>query len=475
MTTLSLWSHASICLVVTASFSSAATAQGPSNLPAMTLQQALSYARDHQPQIRSAVAEVQARVADAAVPRAQWLPQVGATAQLFVGTANNSTASYLGVSELDLPRIGGSRSTTAASAGFAPSASTIVGIGVDQEIFDFGRISAQAAVADAAAAMARAGAAAVDLDVELAVEEAYHSVLAGRQVLRATEDALVRAETHRDYARAGTKSGMRPPIELTRAEADVAQLRVGVVRAEAGLHIGRAALAAATGADAAEVDAAEADAADTAVDSSPGPALAAVLQIASQHNPAIAAAAAKLRAQHAAVAAVTRELLPNVFASASLTGRAGGATPSSGPGDVPYGAGWLPDVVNWHVGLVLQWNLFDGTILARRTAAKARERVAAADLDVARSSVTLATTRGALELDAALQALPALQSAVEAARANQTQAEARFKAGLGNIVELADAEGLLTSSQLQLAVGQFAAARARASLARVIGQAVAHR
>src|SRR6185503_13375146 len=150
------------------------------------------------------------------------------------------------------------------------------------------------------------------------------------------------------------------------------------------------------------------------------------------------AALARRDAQHAAVSAVTRELLPNLSASAALTGRAGGAAPSSGAADVPYGDGWLPDVANWHVGLILQWNLFDATVLARRAAAKAHEDAARAELDLARMSVGLAAERAWLELDAALKTVPGLQTAVDAARANQAQADARFKAGLGTIVELAD-------------------------------------
>ncbi|HEX8950864.1 MAG TPA: TolC family protein, partial [Polyangia bacterium] len=147
-----------------------------------------------------------------------------------------------------------------------------------------------------------------------------------------------------------------------------------------------------------------------------------------------------------------------------------GVAPSSGAADVPYGNGWLPDVANWHVGLILQWNLFDATVLARRAAAQAHEDAARAELELARLSVGLAAERAYLDLDAALKTLPGLQAVVDAARANQAQAEARFKAGLGTIVELADAETLLTGSQLQLAVGQFAIARARAALGRVMAQ-----
>ncbi|MCA1665176.1 MAG: TolC family protein, partial [Myxococcales bacterium] len=98
------------------------------------------------------------------------------------------------------------------------------------------------------------------------------------------------------------------------------------------------------------------------------------------------------------------------------------------------------------------------------------EDAARADLELARMTVGLAAERAYLDLDAALKTLPGLQEAVEAARANQAQAEARFKAGLGNIVELADAEALLTNSQLEFAVGQFTVARARATLGRVMAQ-----
>jgi outer membrane protein TolC len=443
-----------------------AVAQPKPDLPVVTLEQALASARQHQPAIRSALAEYAARRAEARVPRAEWLPQVGATAQIFAATSNQTTASYLGVPEIDLPRVGGSRGKTQSTATWTPQASTLAGISVDQEVYDFGRISAQIAMADAFAAMSKASADAARLDAELGVEETFDNVLAAKDILSATEDAYRRALTHRNYAQAATKSGLRPPIDLTRAQAGVAQLEVRRIRARAGLRIARAALAAAMGSDAPAVDAAA-----TAADLRPGPAFQEALRLAAQKNPAILSAMAKLDAQHAHVRAVTRELLPIVFASAGLNGRAGGALPSSGnAADVPYGDGWLPDVVNWHLGLVLQWNLFDGTVLARRAAAKAREQAAHADLELSRMNVDLSTERAWLDLQEALETLPGLQAALGAARANEAQADARFKAGLGTIVELADAEALLTNAELELAIGQFGVARARAALGRVMGQ-----
>ncbi|MEO6953173.1 MAG: TolC family protein [Polyangia bacterium] len=435
------------------------------SMPSLTLEEALAYARQHQPKISSALAELAARTAEARIPRAKWLPRVAATAQLFYGTNNNSSAVSLGVAGVDIPRTGGTPSRTTDTARWTPKPSTLAAISVDQEVYDFGRIAAQSSVADALAQVARTSADAVALDVGLAVEETFHGVLAAKEILRATDAAYKRTETHRDFARAGVQSGLRPPIDLTRAQADLAQLEVRRVRALSGVETARAALAAAVGSDALEVDAQP-----LGLDASEAPAFEEVLRAASAKNPFVLAALARLDAQRSTTRALTRELLPNFFGSAGVSGRAGGATPSGGPASVPYGSGWLPDVPNWHVGLVLSWSLFDGALLARRSASVAREGAARADLELARTSITLDSQRAFIDLDAALKVLPGLGEAVVAARANQSQADARFRAGLGNVVELADAEGLLTTSELGLAVGQFTVARARAALGRVMAE-----
>lgn len=107
----------------------------------MSLSDAMAYARQHQPSLRSAQARVDLAKRAASVVRAEWMPQVGATAPAFYGRVNNSTASFLAVRTLDLPRTGGSRADTTFSAAYP---STLVGIGVRQTIDDFGRLAALA-------------------------------------------------------------------------------------------------------------------------------------------------------------------------------------------------------------------------------------------------------------------------------------------------------------------------------------------
>jgi outer membrane protein TolC len=441
----------------------------PAAPPSMTLVDALAYARAHQPLIRSALARFAARRSEARIPRASWLPQVGATAQLLYGTTNNTTASYLNVPEVDLPRIGGTL-PSGTGGSMSPSASSLAAVTLDQEVYDFGKISALIAAADALVEEAHADTDLVRLDVDLSVEEAFDSVLAAKEVLAAAEDAWRRADEHRRFAQAGVRSGLRPPVDLTRADAELAQADVRRIRARTGLVTARSALAASLASNALEIDAVAPAPSESAAGS---PGLAQALALAERKNPALLAGLARIRAQGETAKAIGRELLPNLFASGTLSARAGGASPSSNSSIVPFGEGWLPDVVNWHVGVVLQWNVFDATVLARRDAARAREEQARADLESARTNVALAVERAYIDLQAAQQVIPGLVTAVASAQANLAQADARYRAGLGTVIELTDAETLLTNAQVQLAIGRFAADRARAELGRAIGASAA--
>jgi outer membrane protein len=429
----------------------------------MSMTEALAYAREHQPAMHAALSTVVARTAEAKIPTGQWLPTVGVTAQLFGMTANNTTATYVGQDFMDIPRIGGTAATARGS--LSPHASTFVGAGILQEVFDFGRIGAQRAAADALVEIEKHRADRTLLDIDFGTEEAYFSVLAAKAIVRASDDAYERAKVHRDFAKRGVDSGLRSPIDLTRAEADLARFDVGRVRARGGVALAQSVLAAAIGA------------ADPAVDTSPEapqpsemPALGRALQLAQARDPRLAEAIASLAAAEARTRAVGAELRPDLSVTGTFSGRAGGAPPTSGP--TPSGDGWIPGVPNWDVGVILSWPLFDGTIAARREAARSQEQVRHDEIDVAREQDVADVRRTYLQIEVARSALVALENTVIASHANYDQADARFRAGIGNAVELADAEAVRTEAEIQAVLGQFELARARAAFGRAIAEAL---
>lgn len=426
-------------------------------LPAMTLSEALAYARQYQPTLRAAQARLEAARRAVTVVRSEWLPQVGATAQVFYGTMNNSTAMYLGVRTLDLPRIGGSRTTSNWTDTYA---STVVGIGLRQNVYDFGRLAALAAAADAEAAVSRHQAEAESLDVALQVEAMFYSVRAAKAVERAAEEAYKRASLRRDMVKASVERGLRAPIDLTRAEADLTRFDVGRTRARGGIEVAQTLLAAAVGSPEPLLDAAGNSETDEAL-----PPLGEALEQALERDPRLRAALARLTAQQALTRAIQRQWAPSLALTASVSGRAGGAPIAGGPEGV---SGWLPVVPNWDAGLVLSVPIFDGVLLARRNQSQAVEEVLRQEINVSRRRLLADIQMAYTGFHIAEATLPGLLSAATAAQKNYDQASARFRAGLSTSVELSDAETLRTDAEIQLAIGRFEVLRARSTFNRSI-------
>jgi outer membrane protein TolC len=430
----------------------------------MNLGEALQYAHAHEPSLRAALARLEAVRADADVTRASWYPTLVGTAQLLGTTTNNTTGSYLAVPGFDNPRVSATRAESSSTASLTPSPSTMVGAGVRQEVFDFGRITARAAADDLRADAERFSLENTKLVVDYDVEESYFAVYAAQAVLTASDKAYERAAVHRDLARAGVDSGLRRPIELTRAEATLDRYDLGRIHARRGVAVAESVFAAAVGMPESRLGIAG----TPPVPQDP-PLLDAALEAAAHRSPELLAARARVRATEGQARAVEAETHPNLFVSGAISGNAGGALPSSGAPAPDHGL--LPVVPNWDVGLVIAWPLFDATVNARRDRELIQADAARAVAEVVRQRLVASVEGAYLDVEAAHDALPVLRHSVDAAVANYDQASARFDAGMGNAVELADAEELRTDAEIQLALGTFDLARTRAALGRLMAEA----
>ena len=177
---------------------------------------------------------------------------------------------------------------------------------------------------------------------------------------------------------------------------------------------------------------------------------------------------ARIEAQRGETKRLEAQNRPNLLATAAISGRAGGAVPSSGP--VPYGGGWLPAVPNYDLGVVFVWPLVEPTWDRRADASRAREDALASEADYVLRSQRALVSAAYHDADVAVQTLGALQRGADAARANYGQADNRFRVGLGTSTELADAQALRTEADIQLAIGRFQMARTRAALERAIAE-----
>ncbi len=432
----------------------------PAPTRAMTLQEALDYARVNQPSLVAARARLVGVQAEAGIPRALYLPRVAATAQLYEGTTNNTTGRYTATYGLDLPRVG---ATAVGTTSWNPTASSLAGIGLRQEIFDFGRIAALEQAADAAVEAESGFADAMRLDVIYAVEKSYYAVQTAKGVLGAADAAYRRSKLNFDTATAGVRVGLRDPIELTRAESDLARFDVARVRARAGLTAAQGVYAAVVGVPDTLLDSAGAPAPPP-----PSPELADAFTRALANDPILRERQARTRQQEAQTRAIAAELRPDISLTTTLMGGAGGATPTSGT--LTSGSGFLPNVPNWDAGLVFTWPLLDFGVKARENASQALESARKAEVREQIQRLNASVQSAYVGFLAAEQALPALEKTYRAATANYEQAEARFKHELGSSVELADAQALLTAAEVDVTIGRFEVLKTRAGLARAIAE-----
>ena len=434
---------------------------GPA-VESVTLDQALAFARTHHVDLAVVKARVAAARADLDVPGTRWQPTVGVTGQVFGYTANNTTASYVGSPVVDVARISSTR-TVSGLGNLGPEPATLVAVGARQLLYDGGLTAAEQTLADALLRSETATARSAWLDVSLQVEESWFAVQAAHRLLAAAQQARTRQRAHRDLVAAYVEKKLRPMADVTREDALLARYDVDVLQADAGLTVTRALLAAAMGTEADQVDAV-----DSQVALPPSPSLDLAVRRAIQQSPRLQAAAARLDAQQARTRVEEVKRHPELHATAGVSGQAGGAAPSSG--SAPAFGGWLPEVPNWFAGVVLNWPLYDGHQNAVIASSSAHEAVLAREIDALREARRVAVRRAWSDVQAALQQLPAIQKARDAAQLNATQADARLRAGLANGLEVVDAETRLAEADILIATADFRAARARAILARTMAE-----
>lgn len=449
---------AGLALVV---FALASHAHGEPTPHALTLDEALAYAKTHQPALAAARARLEAARHDLASNEREWYPKVTVGAQVVAGTVNPSSATALPFPGLNVARVGGTQMADPPT--LRPYASTMVALGVRQELFDFGRLAAQERLLGGLERLERARASSTELEVAYLTASSYYAVLAAKQVLAAADSARARARAHRDLAEAATRTGLRPPIELTRADADLARFEVASARAEGGVRAARSALAAIVGAPEAELDAKE--------DARPVGALPTLEQaagLAARASPLVKRAEAALRVQDARVDEAASRTRPRVYLDGAIDGRGGGFTAPDRPQAV--GAGLVPQVPNYDLGLVFVWPIWDPTASETERAARARRSAAEEDLRGARAAASQDARKERILVDVAEKTVSALERSVAAATANAEQADVRFRSGLGTSLELSDAEGLRVEAEVQLAAARLEWMTARASLARTLSE-----
>jgi outer membrane protein len=410
--------------------------------PVLTLAQAVERALANQPTLRQARANVDAAEGRIEQARAPGLPQVTASAS-YQRTTGNFTPRPGAVPTQQVQTSWSSQSYDFFNFGLSGS----------QLIYDFGQTGGRKRAAQANREVARANEQQAQLEVVVAVQRAYFGALAQQELLRVAREGLANQEKHLTQVRGLVEAGIRPDIDLASVRTDVANARFAAIGAENGLALARAVLDQQMGT--ARGGYALADEPSAAVPGEAG-ALDPLLAAAVAARPEIVSLARARQAQEATIAGLRGGYAPSLSATAGATE-----------------AGTRLDqlVPNWVLGVILTWPLLQGGLTVGQVH-EARADLAALEAQdqALRLQVRVEVEQAQLSVRAAQAGGVAADEAVTSARELLRLAEGRYTGGLGNVIELGDAQVAFTGAQAQAVQARYNLALARAQLLGALGR-----
>ena len=428
--------------LLAAAVSSTAFAQDTS--APLTLAEALRLARAHQPALHQAEGARDAARAQSEASRAPMLPQVNGVASYSRATAN--FAAPQGALPGD---------TTAASN---TSADTFpyyrLGVTASQLIWDFGQtlnqLRAARVVADAQDQSLRA----VEVQVALNVRVAFFAVRAARDLVAVAKETLANQEKHLRQIEGFVQLGSRPEIDVSQARADRANARVQLINAENTYAVTRAQLNLAMGVER-SVDYALSDDTLGAIDAEQA-SVDALIDEASKTRPELVSLRLLAVGRELGLKAARDAHYPSLGFTTGLT--------DNGPA--------LDRLTwNWSGALTLSVPIFQGgNITAQVKVATALLASARAQVDASRQQIRLEIEQARLGIRAAQALGAASEDALTNARDRLRLAEGRYQAGVGNIIELGDAQLAQTAAAAQRVQADYQLFTARAQLLKALGR-----
>ena len=208
----------------------------------LKLGEAVELALKNYPAIRAAKAQSQSAEAGVESVKTILLPRADLLWQQNRATRNNLFGLLL--PQATLPSISGPQlDTTTLESAWGSAA----GLLVSWEPFDFGLRKSQIELAKAQSKQAAAAEALTQLDVSAAAADAFLTLLAAEQTVRAAQANIERTETFAKAVGVLVTNQLRPGIDSSRAEAELAAAKNLLIQAEQTVELARANLAEAIG------------------------------------------------------------------------------------------------------------------------------------------------------------------------------------------------------------------------------------
>jgi len=418
----------------------------------LKLDQAVEFALSHYPAVKAVLAQAAASRSGVDLARTAYLPSTDLVWQANRATRNNVFGLFF-PQPIPLPISGPVLGTNNGTNVWG----TATGFLFNWEPFDMGLRKAQVSTARAQEAQAKTAIEVTRQDVAVAAADGFLTLLASQQAVRVAQASVDRARVLANSIDVLVKNELRPGADASRAKAELAAAETQLIQAQQSEQISRVTLAQLLGI------------AGAAVTIQEGPLLQMPPSIetpppSAMTHPLANFQAAAVDLVKARQKELDRSYFPKFDFQAATFGRGSGAQTS---GETLGGLnGLAPNTVNWAVGFTAKFQLFDfASIRNRKEIEKHLATAESARFDQVVQNLTAQSERARAEVEGARRVAENTPVQLDAAKATEAQVRARYQAGLATLVDVADAQRLLTQAEIEDSLARLRVWRALLALA----------
>lgn len=324
------------------------------------------------------------------------------------------------------------------------------GINLKQSIYNFGKTATQVQVRSLDLDSSRSDLRNVSDQVVLDVRKAYYGVLKANRDRDVARETVKQFQQHLEQAKGFYDAGTNPRFDVTKAEVDLSNARLGLIKAENALRLAVATLNNAMGVP----DAPEYTLEDNLSAEAYGITLEEAIKKAYENRPDLESAILKKRAAEQSVTLAGKGHYPELNGNASYN----------------WTGEKFPLNDGWNAGVTLSFPIFSGFLTTNQVEeSKAGVKVQSANAELLRQSVFLEVQDAYLKLQEAVESIPAAEVTVRQAEENLELANGRYSAGVGNPVEVTDAQVSLSNAKTAYIQALYDHKTALASLEKAMG------
>jgi outer membrane protein TolC len=408
----------------------------------LTLQRCIEIALKMQPNIIAAINTVNVNESRIGQAKANYYPQV------------NWSSSYSRISSSS-GRSGISSSLSNAPVSFSRTSEGsfdeyFTGFNLSQLIYDFGKTPTQVKIQNFNLDSSRSDLENTADQIILAVRQAYYGVVQAKYNVLVAEDTVKQTQQHLEQAKGFYEVGTKPKFDVTKAQVDLSNAKLNLIRNENAYKVSIVNLNNTMGIP---------DAPEYTLDENMSFAkyeitLEEALAKAYDNRPDLKSIVSRRQAAERSVELAMTGYYPVLTGNAAYI----------------WSGQQFPLDHGWDVGAALSFPIFSGFLTKYQVQeAKANLNVTKANEESLRQTVFLEVQEAYLTLRAAEDAIPTAKLGVEQSKENLEIANGRYAAGVGNPIEVTDAEVGLANARTSYIQALYVDKVAQASLEKAMG------